>query len=105
LQPHAAVRIAEQHAAQTVPLNLEEILGRAERSLGGSGLHRPHLGGKALQLYLELIGFLQPAVQLRRQWLMKLYVASREQPAFPFPCPRAASWPARPIGAAPPSGP
>ena len=34
LEADAAVRIAEEDAAQAVPLHLEEVLGRAERSFG-----------------------------------------------------------------------
>src|SRR5262249_10339910 len=57
LQAHLAGRVAHQHAAQAVPLDLEQVLGRAERRLGRRGLHRPHLVGEAVQLDLKLVGF------------------------------------------------
>src|SRR4029077_15800013 len=55
LHAHAAVALAEDKAAQTVPLDLEEVVGRAERSLGRGGLHRPQLRREVFELDLKLV--------------------------------------------------
>jgi hypothetical protein len=55
LNPDRAIAVAEDETAEAVPLDLEEVVGRAEGGLGRSGLHRPQLGGKALELNLKLI--------------------------------------------------
>src|SRR4029077_8177809 len=115
LQADRPVRIAEQDATKTVPLDLEEVLGRAERRLGRRGLHGAHLAREALQLDLELAfvnsasrappaWLLQPGDQLRRPVPTRLFgVSWSRRRAFPWR--RAASWPARPTAAGPPSGP
>src|SRR5260370_1067835 len=59
LQVNRAVRVARQHAAQPVPFDFEQVLGRAERSLCRCGLHRAQFARKALELDLELVGFFQ----------------------------------------------
>src|SRR4029077_13703168 len=55
LQVNFAFGIAEQHAPEPIPLDLEQVLRGAERSLGRSRLHGAHLGGEALELDLELV--------------------------------------------------
>ena len=97
LQPDVPVVVAKQDAAQPVPLDLEEVLGRAERGFGRSGLHRTHLVREALQLDRELVGVVHPP-QIRGSAVTKLYdVSWFRRPASPAR--RAASWPAPPTAA------
>src|SRR5260370_509512 len=103
LQANCAIRVAEQDAAQAVPLDLEHVLGRAERRFGRGLLHRAHLTGEALELDLKLIR-ISHAAQIRAQATTKLYDVSWSRPPA-SPARRAASWPARPTPAGPPSGP
>ena len=55
LDADSAVAVAEHEAAEAVPLDLEEVVGGAEGSLGRGGLHRPQLGREALELDLKLV--------------------------------------------------
>ena len=101
LQADAAVRVAEEDAAKGIPLDLEDVLGRAEWRLRRRCLHRPHLVGEALQLDLQLVVHLP---QIRPPDVRKLYAVSWcPRPASSAR--RAASWPAPRTGAGPPSGP
>src|SRR3982074_1721584 len=59
-QPNAPVPVPEHDAAEPVPLDLEHVVGRAERRLGRRGLHRAYLVGEALEVDLKLVRVLHP---------------------------------------------
>src|SRR4029077_21246860 len=72
-----AFGVAEEHAAEAVPFDLEEIFRRAERRLRRSRLHRAQLRGEALELDLELVGIHRPQIRARRyEALLRALLAS-----------------------------
>src|SRR6266699_5113852 len=105
------MRVAEEEAAQPVPLDLEDVVGGAERRFGRRGLHGPYLVREAFDVDLQLSGrSVSHAHEIRpdrpRPSLRRLYDAPSSLRPAGLPC-RAltgSSWRLRRTRAGLPSG-